>query len=153
MSSLAVYGAVGGAIVSWAASEVARATAVRRAFWSLAAALMLVHSVAAFGTIYGWSHEIAVAATARQTRDLTGFDSGSGIYVNYAFLLIWLADAVWWWQAPARYAARPVWLSRFVHGFVWFMFLNGAVIFADGWMRTIGGAAVLTVFVAWIARR
>lgn len=153
MTDVAVYGAVAGAIVSWAASEVARATMVRRAFWSLAAALMLVHSVAAFGAIYGWSHEVAVVATARQTQDLTGFDSGSGIYVNYVFLLIWIADAVWWWQAPAHYAARPGWLSHFVDGFVWFMFLNGAVIFADGWMRAIGGAAVLTVLIAWIGRR
>ena len=152
MGDVAVFGAIAGALVSWAASELAR-SAARRAFWSLAAALMLVHSVAAFATIYGWSHETAVAATARQTRELTGFDSGIGIYVNYAFLLVWLADVAWWWQSPETYVARPRWMSRFVRGFVWFMFLNGAVIFADGWMRTIGGAAVLTVLVAWSTRR
>jgi len=152
VAHVAVYGAVAGAIVSWAASELTRGAA-RLMFWSLAAVLMLVHSVAAFGTIYGWSHEAALAATARQTRELTGFDSGSGIYVNYALLLVWLGDVVWWWRAPVGYAARPRWISRFVHGFVWFMFLNGAVIFADGWIRAIGGLAVPLVAVAWVSRR
>lgn len=147
-----MYGAVAGAIVSWAASELSPAAA-RRIFWSLAALLMLVHSVAAFATIYGWSHEVARVATARQTRALTGFDSGSGIYVNYVFLLTWLGDVVWWWGSPVGYAARPRWVSRLVHGFVWFMFLNGAVIFADGWMRAIGAIAVLLVAVAWASRR
>jgi hypothetical protein len=152
VTEVAVYGAVAGAIIAWAASEVTQGAA-RRVSWSVAAALMLVHSVAAFGTIYGWSHEVAVAATARQTRELTGFDSASGIYVNYAFLVVWLTDAAWWWQSPGTYVTRARWMSRFVHGFVWFMFLNGAVIFADGWMRTIGAIAVLTVPVAWFTRR
>jgi hypothetical protein len=152
VAEIAVYGAVVGAIVSWAASELTRGAA-RRNLWSLAALLMLVHSVAAFGTIYGWSHEVALAATARQTRELTGFESGSGIYVNYVFLLVWLADVAWWWQSPASYLTRAAWMSRFVHRFVWFMFLNGAVIFADGWMRAIGGIAVMTVLAAWIGRR
>ena len=29
----------------------------RRLLWTLAAVLMLVHSIAAFGTFYGWSHD------------------------------------------------------------------------------------------------
>lgn len=152
MSEAAVFGAVAGAIVIWAASEIVRGTA-RRVLWTTAAVLMLVHSVAAFATIYGWSHDVAVAATARQTQAVTGFDSGSGLYVNYAFLLIWLGDAIWWWQWPDRYATRAAWLSRFVHGFVWFMFLNGAVIFADGWMRGIGAVAVLAVLISWMRHR
>ena len=151
MADVAVFGAVAAAIVSWAASEITRGTA-RRAFWSLAAVSMLVHSIAAFGTIYGWSHEVAVQATARQTREVTGFDSGSGIYVNYAFLTIWFADVVWWWRSPASYLVRPPWMSRAVRGFVWFMFVNGAVIFADGWMRAIGTLAVAAVALAWIRR-
>ena len=47
-------------------------------------------------------------------------------------------------------ADRSRWLIR---GFVWFMFVNGAVIFADGWMRAIGVArrAGASVF-AWASR-
>jgi hypothetical protein len=152
VANLAIFGAVAGAIVCWAASEVVRGRA-RRILWSVAALLMLVHSVSAFGTTYRWSHEVALAATARQTRELTGLDSGGGIYINYIFLLVWLGDAAWWWRSPASHAARAAWISRVVHGFVWFMFLNGAVIFADGWMRVIGGFAVFVVLAVWVIRR
>ena len=152
MTSVAVFGTVAAATVAWAASEVVSGRR-RRVLWTLAAVLMLVHSIAAFATIYGWSHQTAVEATARQTRAVTGFASGSGIYVNYAFLLLWLGDAIWWWLTPEQYETRARWISWFIRGFVWFMFLNGAVIFADGWMRAIGAAAVLAVRVSWVRHR
>ena len=37
-------------------------------------------------------------------------------------------------------------------GFFLFMFVNGAVIFADGWMRTIGLCAVIAVTGAFVSR-
>ena len=91
MTGVTVFGTVAGAIVAWAGSETARG-AWRRWLWTLAASLMVVHSVAAFATMYGWSHDVAVAETRRQTRALTGVDSGTGLYVNYTFLAydIWL---------------------------------------------------------------
>jgi hypothetical protein len=152
VTDAAVFGAVAGAIVSWAASVVAHGRA-RRLLWTMAAGLMLVHSAAAFGAIYGWSHDVATAETRRQTRALVGIDSGAGIVVNYVFVLVWIADAIWWWQAPGRYARRPRWIGRVVHAFVWFMVVNGAVIFADGWMRLLGAIAVATVSFAWVRRR
>jgi hypothetical protein len=149
VTEIIVFWTVAGAAAAWGASEIVRG-AWQRWLWTMAAMLMLVHSVAAFGTIYGWSHTTAVEATARQTRAVTGFESGAGIYVNYAFLVVWLSDVVWWWRAPESYTRRSAGLSRFVHGFVWFMFLNGAVIFADGWMQGLGVAAVTAVTGTWL---
>jgi hypothetical protein len=40
-----------------------------------------------------------------------------------------------------------------VHGFIFFIILNGAVIFADGWARVLGAAATLLVALAWLQRR
>ena len=147
MTEIVVFWTIAAAVAAWAASDVVHEPA-QRLLWTAAAMLTLVHSVAAFGTIYGWSHQTAVDATARQTRAVTGVDAGAGIYVNYAFLAIWLSDVAWWWLAPESYARRSTGLSRFMHGFVWFMFLNGAVIFADGWMQGLGVAAVTAVAVA-----
>lgn len=39
-----------------------------------------------------------------------------------------------------------------VRGFVWFMFLNGAIVFADGGMRVLGILAVGTVSLAWLMK-
>ena len=33
--------------------------------------------------------------------------AGGGIYFNYGFTLLWIADTIWWWAAPQRRAGRP----------------------------------------------
>src|SRR5688572_25084706 len=90
----------------WAAAEVLRlvrpqATEPARQLWTAALILMWAHAAIAFGSAYGWSHQTAVLATARQTAAVTGLDWGGGIYVNYLFLIAWALDALWWWTAPA----------------------------------------------------
>ena len=112
---------------------------------------MAVHAASAFAIVYRGSHEIALAETARQTAALTGLSSGSGLYVNYLFLAIWLADTAWWWSGPAN-RGRTMGLGWVRLGLFLFMFANGAVIFADGWMRTLGMACVIAVIVAMIIR-
>lgn len=153
MSELAIFGSIAGAIVAWAVGEWWRDDPVRwreaRMAWTCGASLMTVHSAAAFMLLYGGSHDAALAATARQTAALTGVASGAGLYVNYAFLALWTADAAWWWIAPAAYAARRRVIDASISGVFLFMFLNGAVIFADGWMRVLGATAVTAVLVAW----
>ena len=55
----------------------------------------------------------------------------------------------WWWLSPASHETRTTGVSAAIHGFLFFMFVNGAVVFADGWMRVIGIIAVGTVSLAW----
>ena len=149
-----VFVTIAGAIVCWAVAEWWRARVPRwsRLWWTAGALFMLIHSIAAFGLFYQWRHDVALVATARQTAAMTGIASGAGLYVNYALLAVWLLDAGWWWTAPASYRSRARAIEWGIHGFLFFMFVNGAVVFADGWMRLLGIAAVAVAGVAWWIR-
>ena len=146
---LAVFLSIAAAVVCWSLSE-ARAS---RTLWAAGALLTLIHSVAAFGIFYGWSHETARRVTTEQTAALTGLEFSGGIYINYAFIVVWLADAAWWCLSPRSYAARPQAISLLVRGFIFFIIFNGAVVFADGWARLIGIASTFLVLTAWSLRR
>jgi len=150
ITELTVFVTIAAAIAAWAASELTYGD-TRRFFWTLGAALLLIHSITAYGAFYRWSQQTALAETARQTRALTGVDSGGGLFVNYAFVAIWLAHAAWW-RRRGEAAERSA-FTTFVRGFAAFMFLNGAVIFADGWMRLLGAIACAMVVIAWLRGR
>lgn len=120
-----------------------------RSFYTAAVALAIVHALAAFHVTYAWSHERALAATARQTAAVAGLAWGGGLFVNYAFLFLWLADAAWWWIAPMRRARRSVPLERTRLFLFMFMFINGAIVFAGLTGRVVGVPAVAAVATAW----
>ena len=148
MTELAVFATIAGATLAWAAAEIWR----WRVMWMVGAVLATVHSVAAFALFYDWSHRTAVIETSRQTAALTGISWAGGIFFNYAFVAIWLADAMWWWVSPRSYGARARLIDGFVRGFLFFMFFNGAIVFADGWMRALGIVAVGGVGLTWLTR-
>ncbi|MGH9673937.1 MAG: hypothetical protein ACRD44_12215 [Bryobacteraceae bacterium] len=121
-----------------------------RLAWTAGCLLYLAHVAAAFHFHHDWSHAAAYRATARQTAQTLGVDWGGGLWFNYAFTVAWCADALWWWIAPASRARRPRWLAAALHAFLAFMWLNGAVVFASGFVRwlAIGGALLLaTLFI------
>lgn len=76
-----------------------------RALWTLGCVLLLVHIAIAFHVGHAWSH----ATAWEHTQQVGGY--GDGVFVNYAFALIWLADAVWAWAALESYLRRPRWLT------------------------------------------
>ena len=121
--------------------------------WSFGAVAFLTHTLFAFHFFYNWSHTIALAETARQTKDLTGFDSGSGLYLNYAFGLVWLVDAAWWLSAGDKYDRRPRSMVLGLHSFFWFMIVNGAIVFGSGPVQIYGTGLVLVMMVAVFRRR
>lgn len=126
---------------------------VARASWTLGITLALVHVALAFQLVYAWDHDAAVAATAQQTGDLTGWRWRGGIFVNYVFLAMWLADTCWWWIAPQARAARSKSLELARLAFFMFMFVNGAVVFASGIGRIVGMMSVALVVAAALTRR
>lgn len=110
-----------------------------RVLWTLGCLAFIVHVACAFHFFHGWSHAHAYRETARQTAELTGVASGFGLYLNYAFLLAWTADAAWAWLGR-RNAQRPPWLAAVLHGFLAFMWFNATVVFPTGPVRWAGVA-------------
>jgi len=88
-----------------------------------------------------------------QTLALVGCGWRGSIYINYLFLVIWMADACWWWLAPASHATRARWIEMTRLALFTFMFFNGAVIFASGFGRAIGTISIAVVLLTSIASR
>jgi hypothetical protein len=149
MTHVAVFWTIAAAMIAWALTECCRLAAAQlhlaRAVWTVGALAMVIHAAAAFALVYEGSQDVALAAVARQTAGITGVKTGAGLYVNYAFIAIWIADAAWWWTVPpAKAAVVGTWAWARLAFFL-FMFVNGAVVFADGWMRGLGLCAVIAV--------
>jgi len=152
---LLLRGTIWISLLAWVAAEWRRspqAPTSGRTAWTIGAVAAVVHSALAFHLRHGWSHDAAWADTARQTEAVLGLDWGGGVFFNYAFLFLWTADADWWHAHARSFARRPRVIDAFVRGFLWFMFLNGAVVFVPGWRSAVGAAAVLAVAVAWYRR-
>lgn len=127
-----------------------RRRAWMRPWWTAGAVVLTVHMVLAYGLVYGWSHTAAVAETAARTRRATGWYAPAGIWFNFVCVLVWLVDVAWWWLSPGEYERRghSAPLRRwgwFVHAFLAFMMFNAAVVFVEGPVRVVFGAATLAL--------
>lgn len=123
------------AVLLWgvaAAAVVLRSPAFGRAAWTVGCTTFLVHVATAFDRVHGWSHSAAV----QHVESVSGF--GPGLFVSYAFTILWVTDAAWWWADRAGYESRPAWLDRSIHGFMAFVVFNATVVFETGFIRWAG---------------
>jgi hypothetical protein len=120
--------------------------------WTLGCIFYLIHVALAFEFFHGWSHASAVQETARRTWEMFGVASGSGIYWNYVFTAVWVADAAWWWISALSHCRRPKWLTCAIHGFMGFLFFNAVIIFGSPLSRWFG-ALVLLALAAYVGCR
>ena len=111
--------------------------------------VFVCHVVLAFEFHYDWDHATALAETAAQTEALTGVSTGSGLYLNYLFGLVWFAELYWWNKSTGRHTNRATWTERAVRSFFLFMIVNGAVVFVDAPRRWLGMAVVVVLLYAW----
>jgi hypothetical protein len=117
-----------------------------RLAWTAGCAFLWIHVALAMHFVYGWDHGRMVRETARQTAAMTGVEFAGGVYFNYAFMLIWAADAIAWWMlGEKRYRRRAVSVSMIVHAFLAFIAINAVVVFANGPVRWCGVAACAMV--------
>jgi hypothetical protein len=123
--------------------------AAARLFWTLGCLAYLAHVAAAFHFAHDWSHARAYEHTAVRTAELTGWRWGGGLYVNYLFTVLWVADAVWWWAGAVSYRARPAWIGVALHAFMLFVAFNATVVFGAGVIRWCGLAGTLILGAAW----
>ena len=146
------------ATIAWSISECVRLARpdrwrTARLLWSVGAALACLHTIAALHFNYQWSQAAALEATRRQTLATTGLDWGGGLYINYAFILLWLFAALASWLRPQSYTRRSGAYATALTLIFLFMFVNGAIVFAHGLARMIGAVAVLSVVLAWVYQR
>ncbi len=115
---------------------------------------MLAHVACAYHFYHTWSQDSVYRETARQTAEVFNFNWGGGLYINYAFILAWVLDVIWWWRGLAAYNQRPRYLDLAWQGFFLFMVFNATVVFKTGVLRWLGVAlSVGLVAVWWLTRQ
>lgn len=111
------------------------------------------HFVATMALHHGWSQAQAWEFTARETARIYGVSWGGGLVVNYVFLGVWLADAVYWLRhardssagvPPARWALRAFYLL---------IIFNAAVVFTTGIGRAAGIVLTVVLLAFWLRRQ
>lgn len=121
-----------------------------RIVWTIGCVACLAHIAVAFAYYHHWGHGAAYEHTARRSAELTGIAWGGGLYFNYLFALVWVADVGAWWRGLERYEARSRLVEYSVQIFFAFMFFNATVIFARGMVRWLGWLALVAfLFVFW----
>lgn len=143
---LALLGYFAGAMGGFANSPNGRRIA--RVAWTVGCLCYLVHVACAFHFYHGWSHAAAWRHTAERTAELTGWKWGGGLYFNYAFTALWMADTLCWWRS------KPSRLYPFVvQPFLFFMVFNSTVVFGHGFARWFGLAGCTLILAFWLAMR
>ena len=124
-----------------------------RVAWSAACLLLIVHVLAAFHFEHGWSHAAALRHTTEQTARVTGIDWGAGLYFNYAFLILWLADVALIWRPDSNQQSMggQSSLRRITNLACVFMVVNATVVFGPSWW--IWPVALVGVLLFVIRRR
>jgi hypothetical protein len=150
---LALVCYVAGQVWRWHARGSGRRQSGTRLVWTAGCAALLVHTIFAFAFQHLWSHDDALAHTARRTAETVGFAWGGGLYFNYAFLLLWVVDVLYWWLWPERHETRSTMVEFLVQGSFLFMFFNAAVVFALGPGRWLGVAAFVVLLAGWVLTR
>jgi hypothetical protein len=143
-----LFYAWGAALLALSGNGRAKTQAARMA-WTFGCLFFVAHVLAAFGFYHHWSHVAAYVETARQTEEMTGFRSGAGLYLNYAFGFIWSVLVLWWWLAPAKFLAQTKWHLELWNAFAVFMIFNGTVVFGKGAVRWFGSAICAGLAFLW----
>lgn len=106
-----------------------------RLCWTIGLLVFTGHVVAALHFYHHWDQGAAWEHTRQETFRKTGWDSGVGLLVNYAFLAVWLGDVVAWWL-DVNWPQRPV-VYACLQAFYGFLIFQATVVFGPpGWIPT-----------------
>jgi hypothetical protein len=120
-----------------------------RLAYTFAFIMLIIHVGFAFHLYHHWSQDSVYRETARQTAEVFGLNWGGGMYVNYAFMTLWLIDMIWWWRGLETYRQRPKWLAGAWQTFLIFIIFNATFVFATGIVRWLGLGLCLTLCCLW----
>lgn len=111
-------------------------------------AALVLHIAIAILHHHGGDHAAAVAETARLTRQVYGIAWGGGVYVNYAFALVW-ATYLWWWRSHPEPLNNSKPLVLAVRALLFVVIVNALVVFVSPATRALGAALSAMLAVAW----
>ena len=135
-------------------TDVSRRERWGRWAWTIGVALLVLHLALAFHFVHHWSHASLVAQTARRTYEVTGMNWGGGVYVNYAFALLWVLDVGWWWTRAGSTRGEPAFLYWIVQAVFAFIMFNATVVFGPPfWKWVVALAAALLIGARFLIRR
>lgn len=116
-----------------------------RWLWTLGCVIFLLHVAVAFHFQHGWSHAAALEYVRQRTLRDTGWDSGIGLYINYAFGVLWLVDVSLWWRHLDWSEQRlPYWTVQIIFAF---LMSQATVVFGPSFWRPVCIATVLLLAV------
>lgn len=124
-----------------------------RWLWTCGCLLFVAHVLSAFHFYHHWSHAHVLRHTAEQTEALIGWAFGEGVYFSYGFLLLWIADVVWWWLHRVSYGERNAVLHWCVHAYLFFIAFNGAIVFEAGVTRWFGVPVCVVLLVLLVRKQ
>ena len=121
-----------------------------RLAWTVGCGVFLAHVICAFAFYHHWCHEAAYEETAHRTEELVGISWGGGLYLNYAFTVLWIADVIVWWRNLDRSHFRGIQIA--IQLFLAFIAFNATVVFGTGLIRWLGIGATLLLLILTILR-
>tara|TARA_A100001037_G_scaffold290553_1_gene303551 strand:+ start:655 stop:1131 length:477 start_codon:yes stop_codon:yes gene_type:complete len=130
-------------------SKPQQTSALFKVVWSTACLLAALHAYLALSDVHHWNHHHAFEHIANETERVLGFRFGYGVYFNYLFVLVWIADVIWLWGSPESYQNRSNRLSSAFHLFLILIMVNGAVVFRDGLPRYLGIVVIAAILAIW----
>jgi len=120
-----------------------------RWWWTVGCGIFLVHVIAAFHFEHHWNHTSAFDYTAKRTAEMTGWNSGVGLYVNEVFLALWVADTAIWWLNPNWPQNRFAYWT--VQGIFAFLMFQATAVFGPIFWKPV--AAIAIVCLIWLRAR
>jgi len=125
-------------------------TLVVKAAWLIGLAAYVAHVLLAFATYYEWSWAIAWKATADDAERLTGVRAGWGLWLNIVFGLVWAVLARDRLTTGKRHGFAgggriPKGVRLSLHTFLFFMVIQGGLIFAPPAARYFTSAVLVCV--------
>jgi hypothetical protein len=112
-----------------------------RRWWTFGAVCLALHTACAFHVVHHWSHAAAWEHTRARTQEMTGWNSGFGLYINFTLLAMWLLDVLGWRVRLDWPQRHPVWFWM-VQAFFAFILFNATAVFGP-WYWTPVVVAVI----------
>lgn len=117
--------------------------------WAVGCLFYLLHVAIAFAFVHDWSHTSALEHTASETARMTGLRRGEGLWINYLFSAVWIADVARICIARVRGQSTNVRVDYLAACFFAFIFFNATVVFGPAFYRWLAFPIGLLLTLVW----